>query len=135
MGEMKAHHRAFSPDESRFHVERDVLEEVAAEALTDPFVSILVADAGSKLLGFVKLRYVPKSWGHSCEVDLLAVDEKERGKGWGTALMDAVEKTAKARGVTGMRLNVSLGNDGAQRFYERRGYSQSAIRLGKALPE
>ena len=135
MDEMKAHHRAFSPDESRFHVERDVLEEVTAEALNDPSVSILVADTGTKLLGFVKLRYIPKSWGHSCEVDLLAVDESERGKGIGSALMDEVEERARARGVTGMRLNVSLGNEGAQRFYEGRGYSQSAIRLGKALPD
>ncbi len=135
LDEMKAHHRELMPDESRFHVDGDDLDAFAGRVLADPGVVVVVAEGEDRLLGFAELRYLVKSWGHSCEIDLLAVDAASRGRGIGTRMMSAIERRARELGVTGMRLNVSLGNDGARRFYERLGYSQSAVRLGKALPE
>lgn len=133
LDEMKAHHRAFESDEPRFDVPEDDLAAFAGEILADPGVSVLVAEGPNRLLGFVQSRYLPKSWGRSCEVDLLGVDERARGSGIGTALMREVEGRARAAGVVGMRLNVTLGNEGALRLYERLGYSQSAVRLAKPL--
>ncbi len=135
LDQMKAHHRAFAPDEPRFDVPEDDLDAFAAQVLDDPGVTVMVAEGEGRLLGFAQVRYLPKSWGRSCEIDLLAVDARSRGRGIGTALMHAIEARARAAGVAGMRLNVSLGNDGAVRFYERLGYSQSAVRLAKPLPE
>ena len=135
LDEMKAHHREFEPDEPRFHVPEDDLDGFAADVLSDPTVTIIVVQGEDRLLAFVQLRFLVKSWGKSCEIDLLAVDAAHRGRGIGTALMHAVEGRAQASGVTGMRLNVSLGNDGGLRFYERLGYSQSAVRLSKPLAE
>lgn len=133
LDEMKAHHRKLAPHESRFHVDEDDLDAFAAQVLADPGVVVVVAESGDRLLAFAEMRYLAKSWGHSCEIDLLAVDAASRGRGIGTAVMRAIEGRAAEAGVTGMRLNVSLGNDGARRFYERLGYSQSAVRLGKAI--
>ena len=133
LDEMKAHHRELDPEEPRFNVPEDDLEGFAADILSDPAVTIMVVEGEDRLLAFVQLRLLAKSWGRSCEVDLLAVDAACRGRGIGTALMDAVEGRARASGVVGMRLNVSLGNDGGLRFYEGLGYSQSAVRLSKPL--
>lgn len=135
LDEMKAHHRELAPDESRFHVDEDDLDAFAALVLGDPGILVMVAEGDGRLLAFAELRYLAKSWGRSCEIDLLAVDASSRGRGIGTMLMRAIEGRAADAGVTGMRLNVSLGNDGARRFYERLGYEQSAVRLGKALAE
>jgi ribosomal protein S18 acetylase RimI-like enzyme len=135
LDEMKEHHREFAPDEPRFNVAEDDLEAFAVEVLADPAVTIVVAEGEGRLLGFGQLRYLAKSWGPSCEIDLLGVDAASRGQGIGTLLMEEIEGRARASGVAGMRLNVSLGNEGAMRFYERRGYSQSAVRLAKALTE
>ncbi len=135
MAEMKAHHQEFNPNEARFRVEPGAMEEFVASTIADPAATILVADGGERLLGFVQYRMVEKSWGRSCEVDLLAVDESARGRGLGARIMAAVEERARAAGAAGVKLAVSLGNDGALRFYERLGYEQSSIRLGKDLPE
>ena len=135
LDEMKAHHRAFEPDEPRFDVPEDDLDAFASQVLSDPAVTVLVVPGEGRLLAFVQLRLLAKSWGKSCEIDLLAVDAASRGQGIGAGLMRAIEGRARASGVVGMRLNVSLGNEEALRFYERLGYSQSAVRLAKPLPE
>jgi ribosomal protein S18 acetylase RimI-like enzyme len=54
-------------------------------------------------------------------VHAIAVDTELRGDGVGSVLMDAVEKEARASGSTRLSLDVSAKNEGAIRFYERRG--------------
>ena len=50
-----------------------------------------------------------------------AVDSDCRGLGIGTMLLDAMEERARAVGATRLALDVSAGNKGARRLYERRG--------------
>ena len=45
--------------------------------------------------------------------------------GWGAKLLDAVEGEARARGAKRLLLCVYSANHGAQRFYERRGYTDT----------
>lgn len=51
----------------------------------------------------------------------IAVDKEVRSKGLGSMLMDAFEERARVSGSTRLSLDVSAKNEGAQRFYERRG--------------
>ena len=51
----------------------------------------------------------------------IAVDRDLRGKGVGSALMDAIQDRACASGSTQLSLDVSVKNEGARRFYGRRG--------------
>ncbi|MDJ0807359.1 MAG: GNAT family N-acetyltransferase [Gammaproteobacteria bacterium] len=53
----------------------------------------------------------------------IAVDKELRGDGTGSVLMDFVEERARASGSTRLSLDVSAKNQGACRFYERRGMS------------
>jgi len=53
----------------------------------------------------------------------IAVDKELRGDGVGSFLMDFVEERARASGSTRLSLDVSARNQGACRFYERRGMS------------
>ena len=54
-------------------------------------------------------------------VQFIAVDEDVRGDGVGSVLMDSAEEQARASGSTRLSLDVSAKNEGACRFYERRG--------------
>jgi ribosomal protein S18 acetylase RimI-like enzyme len=56
----------------------------------------------------------------------VAVDEELRGRGIGSALMDAMEQRARAGGSRRLILNVGAKNDGALRFYRRRGFIAEA---------
>jgi len=51
----------------------------------------------------------------------MAVDEKLRGQGVGSMLMDYMEESAVASGCARLALDVSARNKGARRLYERRG--------------
>jgi ribosomal protein S18 acetylase RimI-like enzyme len=51
----------------------------------------------------------------------IGVDKELRGDGIGSVLMDSLEERARASGSTRLSLDVSAKNEGACRFYERRG--------------
>jgi len=55
-----------------------------------------------------------------------AVDEELRGRGIGSALMDAMEQRARASGSKRLILNVGAKNEGARRLYDRRGMTVEA---------
>jgi ribosomal protein S18 acetylase RimI-like enzyme len=54
----------------------------------------------------------------------ICVAPEAQGKGVGTALMDRVEAIAKDRGLHWISLYVAATNEGAKRFYQRRGMFQ-----------
>ena len=51
----------------------------------------------------------------------IAVDQELRGDGVGSVLMDSLEERARESGSTRLALDVSAKNEGAHRFYQRRG--------------
>ena len=133
LAEMKRHHRERDPENRRFEVPVETLKQSVRSGLRDPAVAFLVAERPGGLAGFVKLRFVEKSWGRACEVDSLMVEEQHRNCGLGAALMAAAEARARAGGAAGMRLDVSVFNGDAARFYEQLGYEHLAARYGKEL--
>jgi ribosomal protein S18 acetylase RimI-like enzyme len=54
-------------------------------------------------------------------LQFIGVDKVLRGEGVGSILMDSFEERARASGSTRLSLDVSAKNEGARRFYERRG--------------
>jgi len=53
----------------------------------------------------------------------VAVDKELRGEGLGAILMDSLEERARASGSSRLALDVSAKNEGARRFYDRRGFA------------
>ena len=54
-------------------------------------------------------------------IHAIAVDNDLRGEGVGAVLMDCYAERARASGSTRLSLDVTAKNEGARRFYERRG--------------
>jgi acetyltransferase len=82
-------------------------------------------DQAGRLVGSGQLALESRSNGrHRAEVQKLLVFAARRGGGTGTALMQAIEAGARARGRTLLFLDTSVGASGAGRLYEQLGYTQ-----------
>jgi ribosomal protein S18 acetylase RimI-like enzyme len=83
-----------------------------------------VAEENGRLLGV--LTYVVD--GRECEILTLHADE--RGRGVGTALIEAVRERAASSGCTRLWLITTNDNVDALRFYQRRGFRLAALHCG-----
>jgi ribosomal protein S18 acetylase RimI-like enzyme len=63
----------------------------------------------------------------------ISIDEEQRGKGYGRALLNGLEQAAHEHGCSSIALNVFAGNDIAQRLYERAGFRLTSIQMAKPL--
>jgi len=97
------------------------LAQLLAEALGrgEP---VLVVDDGGQPRGFAWYLY-SGTLGVGGYLRLIALAPGTEGQGAGSALLDAVEADVATR-ARHMFLLVSHWNDGARRFYARRGYSE-----------
>ena len=65
----------------------------------------------------------------------IAVADGWRGRGVGTALMDALEEWARRAGVRKLQLHVRAGNDEAIALYRRLGYVVEGVLAGQVAAE
>ncbi len=88
----------------------------------------LVAVKGDEPIGYAVVRVetrpdpVWSTGGRYVELTSLSVAPDERDRGVGTLLLDEVERRLAALGIDGLVIGVDAVNDGALRFYERRGF-------------
>jgi ribosomal protein S18 acetylase RimI-like enzyme len=133
LADLKRHHQALNPGNPPYGLDHETCEGLTRTDLGDPAITILVAVFEEEVRGYAKLIVEDKPWGLSCEVETLVVEEKLRGRGIGTKLMEAAERTAAEAGALGIRVNVLRLNERARGFYQRRQYEAIAVRYGKHL--
>jgi ribosomal-protein-alanine N-acetyltransferase len=76
------------------------------------------------IIGYICVNYLL----HESHILNLAVHERFRRRGVATILMNDTLKELKKKGCVFMYLEVRASNAGAQRFYERFGFSVESIR-------
>ena len=93
-------------------------------------ITFLLAWLGAEPVGHVLVRWQRKSPKYEVLpagvpiLEGLGVAERCRNRGIGTALMEAAEGAARARGHDRLLLSVGVENHGARRLYARRGYRE-----------
>jgi GNAT superfamily N-acetyltransferase len=99
----------------------------------DPNARALVADAGDGPIGLatVHLRHTINHEAPIAQLTLLVVDETQRTRGVGRALVEAAERWAHARGCHRIVVTTALQRADAHAFYERIGYRHTGRRYGK----
>ena len=109
--------------------EHDLELEDALDKTRKQFDSILpdgAKTAGHDFFDLYEKDAIGSLWVAERDGDLfifdIVIDEAQRGRGHGTAAMQAVEELAHERGVAGITLSVFAHNQGAIRLYERLGY-------------
>lgn len=83
---------------------------------------------GGKILdgdGAVIAGFSGHTWGGCCVLDHVWVDEKQRGRGLGTSLLDAAEAEARQRRCS--RVVLLTHSFQAPGFYEARGYERKYV--------
>lgn len=63
----------------------------------------------------------------------IEISDDQRGAGYGTAALLALEHWARARGITSIGLHVFGHNTGAWRLYRRLGYVETNVNMEKRL--
>jgi len=88
---------------------------------------VLVAGVGSAIAGSAVLFLRSTSTSTIARLYSIAVAEAFRGRGIGESLLAVVEREARRRGATKMRLEVRTDNAAAARLYERKGYLRFGV--------
>lgn len=111
-----------------------VAERIAALAVDDK-ASVVVACAGSALVGVVGLHYMPLLHVADplCRITVLVVSEQYRRQGVGRNLVEHAEALARAYGCD--RVEVTSGEQRveAHAFYHRLGYEETSMRFLKSI--
>ena len=111
------------PHEQSWPRRRAIYEELFADG--ESFA--LGAWRGEQLVGYAMVHIAPPDavWftgARYAELTSLCLAPAERGDGLGTELLDAVEAGLLERGLDEYVIGVDTVNEGARRFYERRGF-------------
>lgn len=111
------------------------IEAKILQQRSHPDALTLVAHAGTHLLGFISLHFVPQVAlaGDFCRVSYFCVDEDARSLGLGALLEQRAEQEARARGCDRIELHSSVRREAAHRFYAGQGYKESPKYLVKML--
>jgi ribosomal protein S18 acetylase RimI-like enzyme len=142
------HHGAVAPelrealgplrsDAESWAVRRALYEEWLAEP--DAFVLIASGDGGDGNVGYalVHMRSGEETWATGdriAELETLAVLPSHRGRGIGSALVEAVYEELRALDVGHLSVSVIASNADAVRFYERLGLTKFTVAYTGPVP-
>lgn len=107
-------------------ISREQLEELIANK------EIFVAKLENRIVGYVTIKIVEKTnpsmrYRVQISIEAICVDEKARGKGIGTKLLEYVREYGKQNGCTDMYLTVNEENENAINLYEKFGFRVKSI--------
>ena len=113
-----------------FMIEELISEEKLKELIENN--EIFIAKLQEKIVGYITLNIVEKNtpgmrYRKQLSIDAICVDEKNRGKGIGTALLKYVKEYGKLNNCTDIYLTVNEENEDAIKIYEKFGMKVKSI--------
>lgn len=105
--------------------------------LNERDAAIFVAEDEGQVVGYVYAGIEPISWKELRDecgyVHDIVVDDSRRGRGVGTALMEAALAWMRERGLPRVVLSTAQPNRGAQHLFERLGFRRTMVEMTKEL--
>jgi [ribosomal protein S18]-alanine N-acetyltransferase len=111
----------------RFRFDRESMRKFAE---TRGAIAVIAEDVDGEIIGFAITHVEKMATGKRAYVVTLDVAPGSRRGGVGCSLMEETERLAALDGATWIELHVFVENEGAIRFYERRGYRRLGTRAG-----
>lgn len=104
-----------------------------ARLSSDSNARSIVASSGEVVVGLatVHLRFTMNHETPIAQLTLLVVDEQQRTRGIGRALVEAAEQWARSRGAKRIVVTTALQRAQAHAFYEKLQYKHTGRRYGK----
>lgn len=95
----------------------------------------LCASDANNVRGFVSLIIKNNLWqaANVGNIDELVVDEKHRGRGLGTQLLNEIIARASQRGCVRLELDSAFHRNSAHEFYQRQDFEKRAYLFSKGL--
>ena len=95
----------------------------------------LCAFDGKNVLGFASLTIKNNLWqtANLGNIDELVIDEKHRGCGLGTQLLNQIIEQARQRGCARVELESAFHREKAHQFYQRHGFQNRGYLFSKPL--
>ena len=111
------------------------LSEVFESGLSSSFQEFRIAIHNDRIVGFASLTIKNSLWhgGYLGHIDELVVDERFRGEGVGTRLLDEMIKVSRDRSCKKIELDSAFHRKEAHRFYESKGFENRAFVFSKDL--
>jgi glucosamine-phosphate N-acetyltransferase len=112
-----------------------ILREVFERGLSSGLQEFRIAMCNDKIVGFASLTIKNSLWqeGYLGHIDELVVDERFRGKGVGTRLLEEIMKVSKKRSCKKIELDSAFHRKKAHAFYESKGFKNRAFVFSKDL--
>jgi len=102
-------------------LEQQFRSQTAGYAAQFPGALSLIVTRDATAIGRLLLHCTSERW-HIVDIALLPA---ECGRGTGSVIFDALEASARQRGVGALTLSVLAGNPAARRFYLRQGFADA----------
>lgn len=106
--------------------------DVLAMALEKPSRTVRVARIDDRVIGVLILALI--EWSDDAHLRFLAVDEEQRNRGIGAALVDWAKETATAAGMRRLYVDTSHDNVRGMAFYVRQGFIPEVCRFNFYKP-
>jgi ribosomal protein S18 acetylase RimI-like enzyme len=98
---------------------------------------VFVAELGDNVVGhvMVEVQKLPRIYIHdkNAHVGEIVVDERYRGRGIGSALLEEAERWAKKKGMYSIGLMVHTANLGALSVYKKSGFVEHHLKMAKIV--
>lgn len=106
---------------------KEEVKKVYEEVINDNNSFAFFLTDNNEYKGFCHGDYFNTFWmsGLTCYVSSLIVNESERGKGYGTALLNYAKDMAKEKGCKAVILDSGLPRKNTHKFYEHYGFEKS----------
>lgn len=106
---------------------KEEVKKIYNEVINDKNSFAFFVIDNNEYKGFCHGDYFNTFWmsGKTCYVSSLITKENERGKGYGTFLLDYAQKLAKEKECKAIILDSGLPRTNAHKFYEKYGFEKS----------
>ncbi len=113
----------FTQWDDETHFDYTVFSESFDRILADPGNRILVARERDEIVGYVQFFPVDElGFRPFVEIAEFLVSPEARSRGIGATLLDRIEDTARANGISTLKLSSQTFRERAHAFYERHGF-------------
>jgi len=116
-------------------LDRDALRTVFYRGVNSATDELWCLDDGNQPIGFCAYAIVNNLWqaGYIAYMYAMVVDEQQRGKGFGTMLIEASIEDAKVKGLKLLELDSGFHREKAHEFYLKLGFEKRAFLFSHPL--
>lgn len=110
-------------------LDKNALRIVFNRGVNSDTDELLCLDYSNELIGFCAYAIVNNLWlaGYISYMYAMVVDEKHRGKGFGTMLIEESIKDSKDKGLKRLELDSGFHREKAHEFYMKLGFEKRAF--------